>query len=85
MEKNKYTYMQLIDVFMDKHVKRMANFSTEKCREFVKSFKKDKFNDQKFMTTLADKLLMLDEAISDYDSSDIEESYSDNEENQEKK
>lgn len=65
--------MQLIDVFMDKNVKRMDDFSTDECRKFVKSFKNDKFNNQKFLVTLADKLIMLDEAMSDYDSSDLEE------------
>ena len=61
----KYTYEQLIDAYFREIGQSMSNFSTNNCREYVKKYKGN-FNEQRFMKKLAERLVEIDDELSDY-------------------
>ena len=66
-----YSYEDLIDRYFHDIGNKLSKFKAEKCQQFVQQYKKN-FNEEKFRISLATKLLMLDDELSDYDTSDEE-------------
>ena len=66
-----YTYEELIDRYFHDIDNKLSKFKAEKCQQFVQQYKKN-FNEEKFRNSLAYKLLLLDDELSDYDTSDEE-------------
>ena len=65
-----FTYMDLIRAYFDGIKQSFRRFSTANCRKYVKRYRKDKFDEEKFIGYLAIFLASADEELSDY--SDIE-------------
>lgn len=74
MSSLKYTYEDLIKAYFRTIHNHMKDFKTEKCKEYVSKYKKN-FDEQKFKNALALELLILDDTIDDYDTTD--DSYDD--------
>ena len=73
-----YAYSQLIDAYFRTINNRMSKFDSQKCRLYVEQYKSN-FDEKKFLQSVGEKLVFFDEEVSDYDSSDIEESEKDTE------
>ena len=64
-----YTYEDLIKAYFRGIKNRMKDFTTDNCREFVSKHKKN-FDEKKFKKALALELLILDDTLNDFDTTD---------------
>lgn len=76
MTEPNYPHEEYIRLYFNRVLNnRTSNFSTDKCRNFVQSQKKN-FNNEQFLRALAGFLAKLDEQLSDYSDESSDDSSS---------
>lgn len=65
-----FTYSSLISAYFHEIKESFSSFNTNQCREYVRKYRKGKFDEQKFMGHLAIFLQTADEDVSDYSLDD---------------
>jgi len=74
MSEPNYPHEEYIRLYFNRVLgNKTSNFSTEKCRKYVQSQKKN-FNNEKFLRALAGFLAKLDEQLSDYSDESSDDS-----------